>query len=355
LAVLGLLGVPASGAGAAKPSRADRVDAVFAEFDSRNTPGCSVGVGDRGRVLFAHGYGAAKLGGARLTPRSVFDLASVSKQITAAVVYLLVAEGKLALDDDIRTLVPGLPDYGVPVTLDDMLHHTSGLPDYVNILTEPETAHTTKADALDALSSRPELRFPPGSRFEYSNTNYFLLSVAAERTTGKSFRSLVTRRIFRPLSMRASIVRDDVSEPVRRAATGYVRSDERAPWQPSVTRWEQTGDGAVNSSVVDLLRWARNLSTFEVGGRQLRDEMLTPGPVLDQDGYGYGGGLSIYDDFGGRHVAEHSGGWAGYSTDLLVLPEEGLGVAVLCNRADVDPYNLAKRVMSIWLDGQDEG
>lgn len=340
-------GLPAS-AGSGPPTRAEQIDAIFARYERGEQPGCAVGVGERGRAAFTRGYGVADLErGAPITRDSVFDIASASKQITAAVVYLLAADGRLSLSDDVRTWVPELPAYGTSPTLDDMIHHVSGLPDYTELLDAPYSARTTTADALRVLADEPDLDFAPGRRFEYSNSNYFLLSVVAERATGQTFRDLVDERIFGPLAMDHSLVLDDADERVPNVATGYAKNGRR--FEREVSKWQQTGDGAVQTTVGDLLRWVHNLSDFAVGGPGLRASMFTPGPRLD-DGYGYGGGLSI-DSLGGQLRVEHSGGWAGYSSDVVALPDADLGVVVLCNRDDADAATLAERVLRVWRSG----
>lgn len=351
--MLGVLGLalivgPAVPATAGPRTRVQQVDAIFARYERGEQPGCAVGVGERGRPVLTKGYGVADLErGAPITRQSVFDIASDSKQITAAVVYLLAADGVLSLSDDVRRWVPELPAYAKSPTLDDMVHHVSGLPDYTGLLDAPDSAHTTTADALRVLADQPELDFAPGRRFEYSNTNYFLLSVVAERATGRSFRDLVTERIFTPLGMRHSLVFDDADERTPHLATGYAGDGSR--FDREISNWQQTGDGGVRTTVGDLLRWVGNLSDFAVGGPGLRAAMFTPGLRLDE-GYGYGGGLSI-DSLDGRLLVEHSGAWAGYTSDVVALPDDGLGVVVLCNRDDADPERLAWRVLRAWRSG----
>lgn len=335
-------------AGAEGRTPAERVDRIFARYERGEQPGCAVGIGERARPVFSRGYGVADLDdGAPITRDSVFDIASASKQFTAAIVYLLATDGVLSLTDDVRAWVPELPEYPASPTLDDLIHHVSGLPDYTELLDAPSSAHTTTADALDVLADEPDLDFAPGRRFEYSNSNYFLMSLVAERATGRTFRDLVDERIFGPLGMRQTLVRDDADERIPNVATGYAKDGRR--FDRDVSNWQQTGDGAVQTTVGDLLRWVANLSDFTVGGPGLRASMFTPGPVLDE-GLGYGGGLSI-DSLDGQLLVEHSGAWSGYTSDVVALPEEGLGVVVLCNRDDADPERLAWRALQVWRSG----
>ncbi len=329
------------------PAPADAPAAVarlVADEGPDDEPGCAVSLVVQGEVVFEGGYGTADLStGVPIDERTTFDIASVSKQFTAAAVYLLAEAGDLSLDDDIGDHVPELPDYGVPVTLDDLVHHTSGLVDYTELLGEDfsDTDVTTTAQALDALAAVPDLNFDPGSRFEYSNSNYFLLGLVVEQVDGRTLADFLADEVFAPLGMDQTIVRDDADLVVADGAEGYVADDEGG-FEPDTTNWEQAGDGAVWTSVRDLQRWAANLSTFEVGGPDLRRDLLAPGPVLD-DGLGYGGGLTLLP--GGR--VEHSGAWAGFVSELLVDPRERTSVAVLCNRDDGDAYGLAEEVLAL--------
>lgn len=325
------------------PGLSAAVQDVLAEVGDADEPGCAAGVARDGEVLYAGGHGVADLAAGRpLDEDTTFDIASVSKQFTAAAVVLLVADGELDLDDDVREYVPELPDRGVTVTLEQLLHHTGGLPEYTELLAEDfdDTDVTTTEQALDAVVAAPASGVEPGTVFEYSNTGYFLLALVASRVAGVPFRELVADRLFTPLAMDASDVRDDADLHVPDGAEGYVVED--GDFGPGTTNWEQVGDGAVWSSVTDLLRWADNLQTFAVGGEALREGLLTPGPVPDEEGFGYGGGLTIGDG-----IIEHSGGWAGFSSDLLVEPATGTAVVVLCNRDDPDPYDLAERILTL--------
>ena len=329
------------------PSAAEASDAVAELVDAageEGEPGCAVSAVVDGDVVFEGGYGTADLAtGEAIDGVTTFDIASVSKQFTATAVYLLADRGALSLDDDVHQHLPELPDYGTAVTLDDLVHHTSGLTDYTELLGEEfaDTDVTTTAQALEALADSDELAFAPGTAFEYSNTNYFLLGQVVERVDGRTLADFLADEVFTPLGMDHTVVRDDADLVVAAGAEGYA-ADGDGGFEPDTTNWEQAGDGAVWTSVRDLQRWAENLRTFALGGPALRAGLLTPGPVLDEDGLGYGGGLSLGDG-----LIEHSGAWAGFLSDLLVKTSTGTSVAVLCNRDDADPYDLATRVLDL--------
>ena len=328
-----------------QPSNAEASAAVaelVAAAGEADEPGCAVSAVVDGDVVFEGGHGTADLAtGEAVDATTTFDIASVSKQFTAAAVYLLADRGDLSLDDEVHEHLPELPDYGAPITLDELVHHTSGLTDYTELLAEDfdDADVTTTAQALDALAVADDLAFEPGTTFEYSNTNYFLLGQVVERVDGRTLAEFLADEVFAPLGMDQTVVRDDADLVVDDGAEGYA-ADGEGGFAPNTTNWEQAGDGAVWSSVRDLQRWAANLETFAVGGPALRAGLLTPGPVPDEDGYGYGGGLTLGDG-----LIEHSGAWAGFSSEFLVAPDSSTSVVVLCNRDDAEVYDLALEVL----------
>lgn len=322
-------------------------DLVAAE-GPEDEPGCAVGVARDGTTVYEGGYGVADLASGRpIDATTTFDIASVSKQFTAAAVLLLEDEGLVGLDDEVGAFLPELPDDQGAVTLEQLLHHTGGLPEYTELLAEEyeDTDVTTTAQALDAVVRAGGTEFPPGTEFAYSNTGYFLLGLVVERVSGVSLGEFVDDEVFAPLGMDASVVRDDADLDVPDGAEGYSVGPGGG-YRPNTTNWEQAGDGAVWSSVRDLLVWADNLSTFALGGETLREGMLTPGPVPDEEGYGYGGGLVLGDG-----EIEHSGSWAGFSSQLIVAPAPGVAAVVLCNRDDAEVYDLAARVLDLVVAG----
>ena len=177
------------------------VNKLFKQWDTPSSPGCAVAVMKDGRIVYEHGYGMADLNhDIKVTPATVFDVGSIAKEFTATAILLLAQEGKLSLDDSIRKYVPEVPDFGVPVPLQQMLHHTSGIRDYEQLLwfngwrlDSPDLL--TDGDIFGIVSRQKELNFSPGSDFDYSNTNYMLLA-RSSAMSAESHLGNLRRRVF---------------------------------------------------------------------------------------------------------------------------------------------------------------
>lgn len=176
----------------AQDSLNEKIDRIFAEWNTTSSPGCALAVVKDGRIVYEHGYGMANLElGVAITPQSVFDIGSVSKQITAMAIILLAQDGKLSLDDDMRKYLPEIPDYGSRITIRHLLHHTSGLRNYDDLFDLegiPEADLTTDRDAMDLIVRQKGVNFKPGEEFLYSDTNFFLMSQIVKRVTGQTLR-----------------------------------------------------------------------------------------------------------------------------------------------------------------------
>lgn len=228
------------------------------------------------------------------------------------------------------------------------IHHTSGLPDYTDLLDVDYEEVTTAQDALDTLAAvQPE---DPGTVQKYSNTNYFLLGQIVQAVTGQTLVEYAADEIFTPLGMTHSSYRDDQGTFTDEQAVGYYDNDD-GTYSPAVARWRQTGDGAVHTTVADLLLWARLFldapRDHGLGSQQWLDLMLTPGPIPDDDGSEYGGGIGLYQ-IDGQQVLYHGGAWIGVASYLQVQPADGLAVALTCNVDDLDAEALGDEVVQVW-------
>ncbi len=329
-----------------------RIDSVFTRFAHPGSPGCALGVYRDGRIVYAQGYGSAHLElGVPITPATVFDIGSTSKQFTAMSILLLAKDGRLSLDDDVRRFLPELPAYGRPITIRHLLHHTSGLRDYLTLMAlagESFDNVSTDEDALDLIARQRALDFTPGSEWEYSNTGFFLLSLIVKRASGQSLREFAAARIFGPLGMTHTQFRDDHRSIIPHRAAAYDPPDSTGAYHIDVSNFEQTGDGAVHTTVEDLLLWDRNFYSGRVGGPEVLAEMVRPGTLNDGTALDYASGLMV-DSLRGLPTVSHGGSWGGYRAELLRFPSESVSVACLCNVAGSNPTGLARRVAEVVL------
>ncbi len=332
-------------------ARNPSVDSIFAAWDRSDSPGCALGVYRDGQIIYSRGYGMADLErSVPITPHTVFDLGSTSKQFAAASILLLAQQGKLTLDDDVRRHVPELPAYSRPITIRHLLHHTSGLRDYIGLLLlagERIDNVTTPEDALTILARQKELNFEPGDEHLYSNSGYFLLSYIVEHASGQSLRDFARSQIFEPLGMTRTHYLGSYDDIVPDRAMAYEpRADGRL--RTDISRWLQLGDGAVFSTVEELLLWDRNFYDPKVGGEAMIAELQTPGNLTSGRALTYALGLAVGEHRGQRTVS-HGGAWGGYRAELLRFPEQRFSVATLCNLATTNPSTLARRVADVYL------
>jgi CubicO group peptidase (beta-lactamase class C family) len=342
---------------ASQTASADRqaaVDAIFGRYAGTDMPGCAVGVSEAGAIVLERAYGMADLEHAVAnTPISVFENGSVSKQFTAAATILLALEGKIAFDDDIRTYFPEIPDYGKPVTIRHLLNHTSGLRDWGSVAGIHGWPRTTRVHdhrhVLDIIARQRELNYPPGTYYSYTNTGYNLQAMLVERVTGRPFAEFTKERLFDPLGMTRTEWRDEYRRVVEDRSIAY-RPAGGGEFLMDMPFEQVHGNGGLLTTVGDLLRWTRNLETGEVGGPELLAEMHRQGVLNSGRTIAYASGLTV-GEYRGVPEVQHGGATAGYRAFLTRFPEQGVAVAVLCNRADANSGGLAHQVADLWLAG----
>ena len=328
------------------------INRVFAPWTSTNAPGCAVGVSQNGNVVFENGYGMANLEhDVPITPASIFHVASVSKQFTAAAIMLLVREGKLSLDDEVRKHVPEVPAYPQRITIRQLLHHTSGLRDQWDLLIMArgrfEEDRVTEDDVLEIVSRQKALNFEPGTEYLYSNTGYTLAGAIVRRVSGKPLRDFADERIFRPLGMTSTHFHDDYTMIVKGRTAGYARRG--TGWRVSLPNYDTYGATSLYTTVGDLLKWQRNFDSRVVGDEAMLREMQTSGILARGDTTAYGLGLST-ERYRGARLVGHGGADAGYRTYLGRFPDHGVSITVLCNASAVNPGALARSVADVVLD-----
>ena len=342
-------------------SLATRVDSLFAPWRGSDRPGCAVAVSHRGRTVLERAYGMADLeSAAPMTPATVFHSASLSKQVTALAALLLARDGKLSLDDDVHRYLPELPDYRAitsqPITIRRLLSHSSGLRDFFELLIIArgrfEEERITDADATAVVDRQKALNFAPGAEYGYSNTNYLLAAKIVERVSGQRFAAFVASRIFAPLGMTHSLIRDDATMLVPGRAVGYTKRG--TAWRIDLPDDDIVGPTNMQTTVGDLLRLTENLERPVIGDSAIVRQMLTPTALTTTgDSTRYGLGLSLVTDRGFR-IAEHEGRDRGFRAYLGRWLDPKLSVALLCNSTQPNPVGLGRNVARLALGATSE-
>ncbi len=362
-----------SGVAASAQVSAGQIDAVFASLKSRNAPGAAVLVVRNDKVVFRRGYGVADLRTlAPIDARTNFRLASVTKQFTAACIMLLSRDGKLRYDDHLTDFFPEFPAYGKSITVRNLLNHTSGLPDYEELLmkqypdTPPEKVpHILDAGVLKLLEQQSSGKFAPGSQWEYSNSGYAVLAMIVEKVSGKSFGQFLQERIFTPLQMKNTLAYEKGKNEVPHRAYGHSKNKDGWHETDQSPTSAVLGDGGIYSSLDDLEKWDRALREHTLLSVAEMEPALTAvqptgGPAKFPEGravsYGFGWFL---DPYRGHKRMSHDGETIGFRTTIQRFPndrhsddhhpDDQLTIIVLANRGDVDPEELALRVADLYL------
>jgi CubicO group peptidase (beta-lactamase class C family) len=327
-----------------------QVDRIFSRWTAE-TPGCSVGVSSRGRTVLTNAYGMADLEHAvRNTPSTIFEAGSVAKQFTAAALLLLEKDGRLSLDDHARKYVPELPDYGTPVTLKQMVQHTSGLRDWGEVAAMAGWPRTTRvhthAHVLDIVSRQKSLNFLPGTDWSYSNTGYNLAAVIVSRVSGKSFADFTRERIFEPLGMTRTSWRDDHTRVVRDRAVAY--SGAPGTFRSDMPFEKVHGNGGLLTTVEDLLRWNEHFVSPKIADAAFVRTQLERGAFSDGRTHDYAYGLLV-GRYKGVPEVSHGGATAGYRAYLARYPDQHLSVALLCNATMANVAQDAHDVADVYL------
>ncbi len=317
-------------AAVARADVAEKIDAIFAPYARKDAPGCAVGVAKDGKIVFERAYGMANLEyDIPLTPDSIFEAGSVSKQFTAAAVLTLAADGKLSLDDPVRKYIPELPEAASAVTIRQMLSHTSGLRDWGTIVGisgwRRGTRLFTHPHVLEVIGRQRALNFTPGTQWSYSNSGYNLAAMLVERVSGKSFSDFTRERLFIPSGMTHSSWRDDYTRVVKGRATAYDPNRDGS-FSSDMDFENIYGNCCLLTTVGDLLRWNLNFNG------PIREAMAVPAKLANGTVTDYGLGLFLGPD----GETYHGGATAGWRASLMRRPKGDVSVAMLCNRADAN-------------------
>jgi CubicO group peptidase (beta-lactamase class C family) len=328
-----------------------KVDQLLALWDYAEVPGAAISVVQNGILVNSKGYGIANLEyGIPISSNTVFHIASVSKQFTAFSIAMLADEGRLSLDDDIRKYLPEIHEFDETITIQHLIHHTSGLRDQWNLLAMAgwRLDDVITADQImKLLCNQTDLNFKPGDEHLYCNSGYTLLAKIVEKVTGDSFAEWTRENIFKPLDMQNTLFYDDHQKIVNNRAYSYY--EDSAGYKKSVLNYANVGATSLFTTVDDLSRWAINFENPKVGNHKIIEQMKQRGILNNGDTLDYAFG-QIVGEHQGLKTISHSGGDAGYRSYLLRFPEQRFSVAVLSNLASFNTGRIARKISDIYLD-----
>jgi CubicO group peptidase (beta-lactamase class C family) len=331
------------------------IDAIFARFAQPNVPGCALGLYRDGRIVYERGYGSANLDySVAITPDTVFYIGSTAKQFTAFAVALLIEQGKLSLSDPVRKYFPLLPAWAEPITVDHLIHHTSGIRDYLTLWEMSGRSFASAIaleEAFELIIRQRSTDFPPGTQWSYSNSNYVLLAELVSRVADTSIRQFAQSAMFGPLGMTSTHFHNDNTMIVPQRAVGYV-PDGGGGFRVFATTYALVGDGGLLTTVRDLLKWDENFYDNRLGGgAALIEKIQTPGRLANGMPHQYAFGLTP-GMYRGLPIVQHGGAFIGFRAQLLRFPTEHVSIAVLCNDASANAEGLAQRVADSYLAGR---
>jgi CubicO group peptidase (beta-lactamase class C family) len=333
-----------------------KVDQLFLAWDRPNSPGAAVAVVKDGAAVYQRGFGSANLEhGVPITPSTVFDIASVSKQFAGIAIAMLVQEGRIDLDADYHEYLPEMPEYEHTVTVRHLVHHTSGIRDWTAALPLAGVRYEDVISFEDILTMARHLRdlnYTPGDRYSYTNTGYNLLAEIVARVTGEPFADWMEANVFEPLGMNSTHFQADHDKIVANKAYSY-RANPGLGFQNVANNLTAIGSSSLYTTTEDLVKWVLNFEEGRVGGPEVIESMLQQG-VLNNGviiNYAFGQGVGSYK---GARTVSHGGSWAGFRTQLLRFPDQRFAVIVLGNFNYFNSSATANAIADIYLFSETE-
>lgn len=327
-----------------------KVDKIFETWDKSDSPGAALAIVKGKKVVYTQGYGSANLEyDIPMTAKTVFHVASVSKQFTALAVTMLADSGKLSLDDDIRLHLPEIPDFGKTITIRHLLHHISGLRDQWELLAMAGWRLDdviTKNHILKMVSRQKDLNFDPGEEYLYCNTGYTLLAEIVERITKKPFRDWTQENIFDPLDMTHTHFHEDHEQIVKNRSYSY--SPQGEGFRKRVLSYANVGATSLFTTVEDMAKWVMNFESKVIANDAIMAVMHGQGRLNSGKEINYAFGLSI-GEYKGLKTIGHGGSDAGFRSQVVRFPEEDFAVIVLSNLSAINTNRLAMQVADIYL------
>ncbi len=331
-----------------------KIDSLFTSWNVPKHPGGAVLVSKDGKTIFSKSYGLANIEyNIPNTNNTLFNIGSISKQFTAMGIVLLEEQNKLSFDDNIRTYIPELPNFGETITIRHLLQHTSGLRDLHGLLGLAGWRSgdlETNDDVYRIIKNQKELNFKPNEEFLYSNTGYILLAKIIENISQLKFDQWMKQNVFKPLGMKHTYVATSLNEIVPNNATSYYLRED---FERVLEYWGYYGSGNTHSTIEDLNIWLQNFSTPQNNWETAFKKLLFTTPLNNGFETNYGFGVRI-EDYSGRKVIQHGGSVGGFRALVRTFPEEQLNIVILSNYSRSNIGSKANKISDVLLNKKND-
>ncbi len=338
------------------PDLRGNITSLADEFAGRNIqpnePGFVIAVVSHGKMLAEKAYGCAdaekKIPN---SPGTLFEVGSVTKQFTAALVAALMAKGKISVDDDIRKYFPDFPDYGDTITVGNLLHHTSGIRDVLNLMMLagwPIDRDYTDEKMMALLERQKGLNFPAGDAYGYSNSNYFLLGKIVQKITGKTLNACAREILFDPAGMHSTVWREQPDQKIKNRARGYLKKEDGTFHGDFDLIPANKGETGINTTAGDLMKWDQNFYSPRFALPEIIDMMQERGVLNNGDTIRYAFGLEI-GSYKGYKTVSHDGGTGTFFATIKRFPEQKFTIIFLANRSDLNAGGLFNAIADMML------
>ena len=331
-------------------TREARLNSLFQAYSGKNVAGGSLMIIKNGEPIVIKTFGMADVENQiPVRPETNFRLASMTKQFTAMCIMMLNEQGKLTYDQTLKEIFPDFPDYGRDITVEHILHHTSGLIDYESLIPDTATIQVLDRDVLNMMIAQDSTYFPPGTQYRYSNSGYAVLAMIVEKISGKPFAQILKENIFDPLKMTNTVAYEKGISEVKHRAFGYAVEDGKlVPKDQSLTS-AVLGDGGIYSSVLDLFKWDQALYTEKIVSKETLKRAFTPAILADGTPTNYGFGWRI-DEYKGHHRIHHTGQTCGFTTIIQRYPEDQFSIIILTNRNYPMLNTMAEQITDLFIN-----
>lgn len=348
-----------------------KVDALFRRYAKANSPGYGIGIVEGNSLVYSKGYGSANLDyQLPINGRSAFDIASVSKQFTAACIALLIMDGKINVDMPAGHFIPELNKYKDTIRISHLIYNTSGITDYYKLPRIGGGSWVTfdyfdNAVCIKTSLAQDTLAFKPGTKWDYCNVNYMLLARIVEKITGRTFRQFAQQRLFEPLGMNHTLVNDDATEIIANRVTPYNQRNKNYVdayrkegfsinygngWIQHVRNSPHYGGSGISTTLIDLAKWEENFFTKKFGGEafyKLMHRTYSFGNGMDNQAFG------LYSNkYKGRAFWAWDGGDYGISSQVMRFPKEKIAIIVLSNMGNGKAAEIANKIADILIVGK---